>query len=99
LNSKEFKKLDGNRKYLFEKFEKPLLKPLPQESFEFMTWKKARVNINYHIELEKHYYSVPHKYIRKEVELAYSINCVNIFNSAPTVFSLLLNSTNSLTKA
>jgi transposase len=79
LNSKEFKKLDGNRKYLFEKFEKPLLKPLPQESFEFMTWKKARVNINYHIELEKHYYSVPHKYIRKEVELAYSINCVNIF--------------------
>ncbi|MCH2227972.1 MAG: IS21 family transposase [Candidatus Caenarcaniphilales bacterium] len=79
LNSKEFKKLDGNRKYIFEKFEKEKLKPLPEDSFELQLWKKAKVAPDYHVEVEKHFYSVPYKYISKKVDIGFSIHTVNIF--------------------
>ena len=45
-----------------------MLKPLPSEPFPFATWKKVRVNIDYHVEIEGHYYSVPYQYVHEEVE-------------------------------
>lgn len=69
LNGRSFKKLPGSRKSLFESLEKPCLRPLPGSRYEYAEWKKARVNIDYHVEFEGHYYSVPHQLARKQLEL------------------------------
>jgi transposase len=49
--------------------DKPALKLLPQTPYEFAEWKKARVNVDYHVEVEGHYYSVPHKLIKKQIDV------------------------------
>ena len=74
LNAKPFKKLPGNRLSAFESLDKPALRPLPAQSYEFAQWKKARVNIDYHIEFEGHYYSVPHALVGKEIECRITAN-------------------------
>jgi transposase len=68
LNNRRFRKLDTTRAKLFESLEKPMLKPLPSEPFPFVKWKKVRVNIDYHVEIDGHYYSVPYQYVHEEVE-------------------------------
>ena len=69
LNNRPFKKLDGSRRSLFESIDKPALKPLPPERYEFAIWKKARVNIDYHVEADHNYYSVPYQLVKEEVDL------------------------------
>jgi transposase len=69
LNTRKFKKLDTSRKELFETIEKPSLKPLPVTRYEYAEWKKATVNIDYHIEVDGHFYSVPYQLVRKQVEV------------------------------
>jgi len=68
LNNRRFRKLDTSRTKLFESLEKPMLKPLPPEPFPFVRWKTVRVNIDYHVEIEGHYYSVPYQYVHEQVE-------------------------------
>ncbi len=68
LNNRKFRKLDTTRAKLFELLEKPMLKPLPSEPFPFVKWKTVRVNIDYHVEIEGHYYSVPYQYVHEQVE-------------------------------
>jgi len=69
LNQKPFQKLPGCRKSLFEDLDRPALKPLPVYPYQYAEWKKARVNIDYHIEVERHYYSVPHQLIQKQLDV------------------------------
>lgn len=78
LNTRPFKKLPGNRKSAFEAIDQSALKPLPTKPFEMCSWKKARVGIDYHVELEHHYYSVPYQYIHKAVELRYTASVVEV---------------------
>jgi len=79
LNQRKFRKLDTTREKLFEELERPALKPLPPESFTFAEWKKARVNIDYHVEIERHYYSVPYQLVHQEVEARIAAATVEIF--------------------
>jgi transposase len=79
LNHRQFRKLDTTRARLYEELERPRLKPLPAEPFVFAQWKKAKVNIDYHIEIEHHYYSVPYSYIHQQVEARISATTVEIF--------------------
>jgi len=69
LNKKPFQKLPGSRQTTFLAVDKPALKPLPQTPYEFAEWKKARVNVDYHIEVHRHYYSVPHQLIKKQIDV------------------------------
>lgn len=69
LNGRAFKKLPGCRREAFEKLDAPYLRPLPATPFILATWRRARVNIDYHIEFDGHYYSVPHALVRQEVGL------------------------------
>jgi len=78
LNARPFKKLPGNRRSAFEAIDKPALRPLPVTIFEPCSWKKAKVGIDYHVELEHHYYSVPYQYARKHVELRYTASMVEV---------------------
>ena len=60
LNQRPFRKREGSRATLFAQLDQPALKPLPAIRYQFGEWETARVNIDYHIEVERHYYSVPY---------------------------------------
>ncbi len=69
LNAKGFQKLPGSRKSVFEELDRPALKPLPPNQYLFSEWKKATVNIDYHVEVGGHYYSVPYQLVKKKVDV------------------------------
>jgi len=79
LNRRPFKKLPGSRLSQFEALDKSALKPLPAKHYEYVEFKLARVNIDYHIEFDKHYYSVPHHLVKSQVEVQASQDSVAIF--------------------
>lgn len=79
LNDKPFQKLPGSRKSRFEKIDKPALKPLPSEPYELAYWKKAMVHIDYHVEVERHYYSVPYSLVKKKLDVRYTASTVECF--------------------
>jgi transposase len=68
LNRRMMRVYGATRLELFERVDRPALGPLPTTRFIYGSWKKARVNIDYHIEIDRHYYSVPHALVREEVE-------------------------------
>jgi transposase len=68
LNERPFQKLEGSRRSLFEQLERPALRPLPDRPYEFATWKVVTVNIDYHVEVDRHYYSVPYQLARQRCE-------------------------------
>jgi len=79
LNTRLMKHLGRSRRELFEALDRPALKPLPEQPYEFAIWKKARVNIDYHVEFERHYYSVPHTLIHEEVYVRATEGTIEIF--------------------
>jgi len=79
LNTRPFKKLPGCRREAFEKLDQPVLRPLPPLRMAIMRFKTARVNIDYHVELDDHYYSVPHRLVRTQVELRITSTTVEAF--------------------
>ncbi len=89
LNSKPFKKLPGSRKSCFEELDKPALKPLPDAPYELSYWKKATVHIDYHVEVQGHYYSVPHSLVKKKIEIRYTKSVVECFYRGKRVASHL----------
>ncbi|MDE2933042.1 MAG: IS21 family transposase [Chloroflexota bacterium] len=79
LNHRPFRKLPGSRRELFEQLDRPALRPLPAERYVFAEWKKARVNIDYHVEVERHYYSVPHALVGRQLDVrltATTVECL-----------------------
>jgi len=87
LNQRKFKKMDGSRESVFLSYEKQTLKELPARRWEYAQWKKATVNIDYHIELEKHYYSVPYVLVHEVVHARYTSQTVEIFHKNKRVAS------------
>jgi transposase len=87
LNEKSFKKLKGSRLSWFETMERDMLKPLPESRYELAEWKKVRVNIDYHIEFKGHYYSVPYRLVREEVELRSTARTIEVFKNGKRVAS------------
>jgi transposase len=87
LNHRAFKKLPGNRLEQFEAIDKPALRPLPAEPYEFAQWKKVRVHIDYHVEVEGHYYSVPHTLVKRQLEVRYSATTVECLHQGQRVAS------------
>jgi transposase len=79
LNNRPFQKLDATRKILFESLDKPALKPLPAQPYVFANWRKARVNIDYHIEVDHHYYSVPYQLIHEELDIRLTDMSLDVF--------------------
>lgn len=87
LNNRPFKKLDGCRLSHFEAIDRPALRPLPLTPYEFAEWKKVRVNVDYHIEAERHYYSVPHSLVGKQLDLRLTASTVECFHRGKRVAS------------
>ena len=80
LNDRPFQKLEGTRRSLFEAVDRPVLGPLPATRYEYAERKSARVNIDYHIQVEGHLYSVPHRLVRQEVEVRITAQTIEIFH-------------------
>lgn len=89
LNTRPFKKLPGSRRALFESLERPVLRPLPATAFCYAEWKKVRVGLDYHVELEAHYYSVPYQLVRQQLDLRYTATTVECFFRGKRVASHL----------
>lgn len=78
LNARPFQKLEGTRDSWFAE-EKALLKPLPAQRYEHAQWKRAKVHVDYHVEVDHCRYSVPHTFVGKHVEVRLSASGVEIF--------------------
>lgn len=91
LNSKPFKKLLGSRQSQFEELDKPALKPLPTTPYRIAYWKKATVNIDYHIEVEGHYYSVPYQLVKKKLDVRYTDKTVEVLHKGKRIASHIRN--------
>jgi transposase len=87
LNERPFRKRDGSRRTLYETLDRPALKPLPAERYQYGEWKIARVNIDYHIEFDHHWYSVPYQLTQQEVEIRATASTVEIFHKGTRVAS------------
>ena len=81
LADRPFQKLEGSRRTLFEALDRPALLPLPATSYVFAEWRRARVNIDYHIEVERHYYSVPYSLAREAVDVRLTSSAIEVFHS------------------
>ncbi|HEV1992463.1 MAG TPA: IS21 family transposase [Candidatus Dormibacteraeota bacterium] len=92
LNRKPFKKLPGSRQSVFEAIDRPALRPLPATRYQFATWKHATVNIDYHVEVDHHYYSVPHQHVGEHCDVRLSEATVEIFRRGRRIASHLRSS-------
>ena len=80
LNARPFQKLAGSRCSLFEHIERPTLRPLPATRYEYATWKHARVNIDYHVSVDGHAYSVPYTLVHEQVDVRLTATAVEILH-------------------
>jgi len=89
LNNRVSRHLGGSRRELFEDLDRPVLKALPQEPYEYATWKECRAGLDYHVEVGKHYYSVPYTLMRKKLWARSTERTVEIFDNGKRVASHL----------
>ena len=85
LNERPFKKLPGSRASVFAELEAPALRALPAEPYLYRRRKRARVHIDYHVELEGHYYSVPYHLAREQVELVFTESTLEVYHDGGRV--------------
>ena len=82
INHRQMEHLEKSRLELFEELDRPALRPLPEKPFEYATTKTTRVNIDYHVEFEKHFYSVPYSLIHEEVRIRATEHMLEIFHKS-----------------
>ncbi len=88
LNNRPMRKLRRSRKELFHEIDQPVLRPLPASPFEYAHWKVgARVSLDYHIEFERNYYSVPYQLAHQQVDVRATTRAVEIFFRAKRIAS------------
>jgi transposase len=91
LNDRQFKKMPGCRRALYQTVDRPALKPLPKVPFEYSHIRNASVNVDYHVEYESHYYSVPNQYRGQVVELRVTATTMEIFFKGKRITSHVRN--------
>ncbi|MBA3844528.1 MAG: IS21 family transposase [Actinobacteria bacterium] len=78
LNGRRMRVYQVSRRELFEKLERSTLKPLPVVRFVYGEWSHAKVNLDYHVEVDGHYYSVPHTHLSAQVDVRVSAGTVEV---------------------
>ena len=87
LNARPFRKLPGSRRSQFEAIDRPALRPLPAIPYEYAEWKKAAVNIDYHVEIDRHYYSVPYQLAGKKLDVRMTPAVIEVFQKGVRIAS------------
>ena len=83
INHRVMKKMGMSRQKCFEHIDRPALKPLPSERFEMAEWKYCRVNVDYHVEVDHNYYSVPYTLLHERLEARFTPSIVELSASKP----------------
>ncbi len=87
LNARPMRKLKRSRRELFEEIDRPALRPLPETAYEFAVWARPKANIDYHVEFEHHYYSVPYTLAGQKLDLRATAATIEIFRDGRRVAS------------
>jgi transposase len=87
LNQRPFRKRPGSRAALFAQLDRPALKPLPTTRFQFGEWKTVRVNLDYHVEVDRHFYSVPYALAHQQVDVHLTAETVEVLHRGGRVAS------------
>jgi transposase len=93
LNARTMRRYGKSRRELFDSIERAALKPLPASRFEYTAWSKARVNIDYHVVVEDHFYSVPYRLVHELVEACVSGDTIELFHGRRRVAAHLRSRT------
>jgi len=87
LNERPMTVINKSRHDLFLEIDKPALRPLPEERYAITAWKKAKVHIDYHVDVMKTYYSVPYTLMGEDVDISYTSSMIEIFHRGRRVAS------------
>jgi len=87
LNERKMRVYGASRRELFERLDRPALKALPLEPFVYSEWKTARLNIDYHAEIDHHYYSAPYPLVHEQVEARMTATTIELFHKGERVAS------------
>jgi transposase len=87
LNNRRFRKRDATRTSLFLEMDRPALQPLPAQHYVMAEWKTVRANIDYHVEIDRHYYSVPYQFAGQQLEARYTAATIELFQAGKRVAS------------
>jgi len=87
LNERPFQGRSESRKDLYESLDRPALKPLPQDDYEYAEWRRAKPGIDYHVEVDKRFYSVPHALVGQVLELRITATTVEVMHKGKRVAS------------
>lgn len=87
LNTRPFKKLPGCRKQAFDELDRPALRPLPVTRYSYADWERRRVGIDYHVDVAGHYYSVPYRFARQEVDVRIAAHTLEVFHKGTRIAS------------
>jgi transposase len=85
LNARPMRRLGVSRRDLFLELDRPALKPLPETAYEYAEWRLRRVSLDYHVDVDGHYYSVPYRLIRSQVEARLTARTVELFHKGERV--------------
>ena len=85
LNNRKMRHLNKSRRELFEELDQPALKALPLRTYLYRDFKDCKVNIDYHIQLEGDYYSVPYQLVGEVVGARYTSTTVEIYHKSKRV--------------
>jgi transposase len=85
LNTRQLRQAKKSRRELFETLDRPNALPLPQRSYEYAEWSKAKVQLNYHIEVDHHYYSVPYQLLHERLDIRLTATIVEAFHKGERV--------------
>lgn len=85
VNARPFQKLAGSRRTLFAHLDQPALRPLPAAPYELAEWRRAKVNIDYHIAVERHLYSVPYTLVGAEVTVRLTTAMLEVLHQGKRV--------------
>jgi transposase len=85
LNARPMRRLGVSRRDLFLELDRPALKSLPAEPYEYAEWRLRRVGLDYHVDIDGHYYSVPHRLIREQLDARITAHTVELFRKGERV--------------
>ena len=85
LNDRPMRHLGVSRRQLFEKLDRPALRHLPVETYVYAEWRRRRVGLDYHVDIDGHYYSVPHRLLRQEIEARITQSTIELFHRGQRV--------------
>ena len=85
LNERPFQGRSESRRDLYESLDRPALKPLPEDDYEFAEWRRVKPGIDYHVEVDKRFYSVPHALVGQTLDLRITATTVEVLHKGKRV--------------